>query len=266
MEITPEYLLKYRTINVDIPAELVLYIDTKKKVKDLEVLWKRDFRPKSSWILKNKLNQTKGDELKLEITELLNKLNKSNFETIYKSIIVLNIVCYDDMALLVSNIIEYSIRDILHAKLYAILCEKLVSFYITDMTEKVHFRDVLLSKCQSTFETSLKTETTAHEYMIGLVKFMGELYNENIIINTVIFMCFVTLYTNVMSNKPNSIEILTTFMTIVGKKYFEKDSEKANSIYIKIEALLQNGNISQKDKFVIMDLQDLQQSNNWQTK
>jgi hypothetical protein len=230
----------------------------------MDLFWKRDFQSKSMWSLKTKLNHTENEKLYAEINDLLNKLNKKNFNLICENIIKLNIICREHMTELVKRIMEEALRNHLFINIYAMACNMLMPYYITEVNEKVHFRDILLSKCQETFELYIKSNNELDKKdLIGIIKFIGELYNENILITSVIFMCFVSLYTNVMNKKQYSVEAICTLMTIVGKSFFQKDNIKANSCYLKIEELLQNGNIISKEKFMIMDLNELKQKEKW---
>jgi hypothetical protein len=265
--ITPEFLLEFRKCNTDYPPELATYIDHRKKQKDMDLFWKRDFRPKSSWLHRSKLNQSDSDKLYSEINDLLNKLNKSNFDIICENITQLTLTCREHMIKLVERIIEEATLNHLFIHIYAKVCNILMPYYITDLGEKIHFRDVLLSKCQETFEKYVKNKDNSidKKTFIGIIRFIGELYNSNILIasTSLIFLCFVDLYTNVMNKKENSIEAVCTLMTVVGKEYFNKDPVKAKSCYLKIEELLQNGNIQSKEKFIIMDLKELKEKEKW---
>jgi hypothetical protein len=263
-DITPEFLLQFRNNNLEPSPELLPYIDNKKKTKDMDLFWKRDFKPKNSWLIQTKLNQTDEDKLYSEINDMLNKLNKSNFDSICEGIMNMAITCREHMVKLVQRVIEEAIRNSLYINLYAKMCFVLMPYYITDIGEKIHFRDVLLSNCQETFEkyTKQKDDVEKNE-LIGIVKFIGELYNANILISSVIFMCFVSLYTNVMTKKVNSIEAISTLMTVVGKEYFQRDPVKAKSCYAKIEQIIQNGNIMAKEKFTILDLKELKEKECW---
>jgi translation initiation factor 4G len=262
--ITPELLLQYRKCNLEYPIELSKYIDYKKKIRDMDLFWKRDFQSKSTWSLKTKLSHTENEKLYSDINDLLNKLNKKNFDLICDSITQLQITCREHMIELVKRIIEEAMLNHLFINIYAKACSILMPYYIMEGNEKVHFRDVLLSRCQETFELYVKTkDDTDKKELIGIIKFIGELYNVNVLITSVIFMCFVTLYTNVMSNKPNSVEAICILMTVVGKDFFQKDNIKAKSCYLKIEELLKNGNIISKEKFMIMDLQELKEKEKW---
>jgi hypothetical protein len=168
------------------------------------------------------------------------------------------------MLKLAERIIEEAIANHLYIKLYAQMCHVLMPYYITDMGEKIHFRDVLFSNCQETFEKYTKQkDDTARTELIGIVKFIGELYNVSVLVSSVIFMCFITLYTNVMSKKINSIEAICMLMSVVGKEYFNRDHEKATAFYLKIEQILQNGNIMAKDKFTVLDLKELKEKEHW---
>lgn len=262
--ITPEYLLQFRQHNIECLVEMINYIDTKKKIKDMDLFWERDFRPKNSWFQKNKSGQSATDEIYSEINDKLNKLNNSNFDIICKEIMNLGITCRDHMIKLVERIIEESISNHMYITLYAKMCNMMMPYYIIDLGEKIHFRDVLLSKCQETFEKYTKhNNDISRNELIGIVKFIGELYNVNVLISSVIFMCFVSLYINVMSKKTNSVEAICSLMEIVGKMYHDKDPLNAKSCYHKIEQILQNGNIAAKDKFTIMDLIDQKDKEKW---
>jgi hypothetical protein len=263
--ITPELLLQYKNLNFDVPLELTQYIDkmkSNKKPKDIESFWKRD--TKSNSLFLNKQNQTDTGKLYSDMNDLLNKISDGNFDTICNMITGLPIVNSEHMEKLVEKIIGEALVNTKYMNLYAGICLKLMPFSIIAETEKIHFRDILFTKCQDTFEKYTKNKDNVEkEKLIGLVRFLGELYKLNVITSCVIFMCFIPLYTNVMSKKPNAIEALCTLMTIVGKDFFKKDNLKATSCFSKIEQILHNGGICAKDKFAIMDLVDKKNKENW---
>jgi len=265
--ITPELLLEYRKCNMTHPEELSEYIDYKKKIKDMDIFWKRDFQSKSAWSLKTKLSHTANEKLYAEMNDLLNKLNKKNFDLICDSITKLNIVCREHMIELVTRIIEGATRNHLFINVYAMACNILMPYYITNGTEKVHFRDVLWTNCQETFELYANKNIDNDidkKNLIGMIKFIGELYNVNVLITTVIFICFIRLHTNVINKNPHSVEAICVLMTIVGKEFYKKDPEKAESCYSKIEKLLKDGNIVSKEKFMVEDVVELKIKENWQ--
>ena len=264
-DITPEYLLQFREYNLDVPIELETYIDSRKKIRDLSAFWKRDFRPKNSWF-RTRGTLTENEKLVTEINDLLNKLNKSNFDTIYESIIKLQLLCRDNMIKLVDRVIDGAITNNLYIDIYVKLCYKLMTFYITDLGEKIHFRDVLLTKIQETFAKYTTNDTTIEKNdLLGICKFIGNLYNNNVILNCVIEMCFITLYPNAVNKVANSIEAICTLMSIVGHMFFKKDPIKASMFFSRIEKLLTNGNISAKEKFTIQDLKTLKDTELWNT-
>jgi hypothetical protein len=66
-----------------------------------------------------------------------------------------------------------------------------------------------------------------------------------------------------MDKKPNSVETICTLMMTVGKEFFQKDPVKSKSCYLKIEELLQSGNIVSKEKVIILDLKELKEKEAW---
>ena len=261
--ITPEYLLQFREYNLDVPNELEKYIDNNKKIKDLSIFWKRDFKPKVSWF-KTKESMTDDEKIFTETNDLLNKLNKSNFDSISDSVLKLQLTCRNHMDKLVIRVIDGAIANNLYIDVFAKLCHKLSQFYIIENGEKVHFRDILKTKVQDKFEKYTKNDMTIDKNnLFGICKLIGYLYINGMLTNCIVEMCFINLYPGAINRITNMVEAMCILMEIIGKYFYKKDASKADIFFTRIEKILNSGNISAKEKFVIQDLLELHKKENW---
>jgi hypothetical protein len=269
--ITIDDILKYRNNNTSILDELVPYIDknaNNKKYRNNNSTWKRDPPAKTNWLLNNKLNQTETTKLYSSMNDLLNKVSDSNFEIVSTSMSKLNISSREHMTHLVNIIIEESIKNHRFTSLYAKICHKLMPFYVVSCDEdedKIHFRELLLTRCQEIFEENIKNIQDIDKMkLLGLAGIVSELYNLNILSSSVLLLCFNELFNNINKNPPNVINALCYFMTIAGKEYFKRDSNNASKCIGCLIGLVESDKeLNRREKYLIMDLVDLKKKEKW---
>lgn len=143
-------------------------------------------------------------------------------------------------------------------------------------------RSVLISKCQLEYKKirqnsdevlnseetpammsdayySLKAE---RRMQIGLFKFIGKLYVFNMLSEAVILLCLHDYAAQIEQASEGSIENFTELIKTVGFKLNKSSKSKLalNIIWSKFPQLLEADRISQRLKFILMDLQDLRRS------
>jgi hypothetical protein len=162
----------------------------------------------------------------------------------------------------------------LNVKLYVNLSFELLGYYIDCPNGKLFFRNVLLIICQDIFDelTTIKkldSKSTGKPIIMtkgdyersvaydtlelsGLCKFLGELYNKNIITHCITKLCFDKLYS--MENNENNNDCISNLFINSAKDLKEKDSKYREYILEKLKLRIsQDCFLTKNAKFIIMD-------------
>jgi hypothetical protein len=132
--------------------------------------------------------------------------------------------------------------------------------------EKIHFRDILLTRCQEIFEENIDNIDDIDKIkLLGLAGMIGELYNLNILPSSVMLLCFNELYNNIIKNPPNVINALCSLMSISGKEYYRRDHTNAETCLFFMTKIKDDETTSRREKYLVMDLIDLKKKENWDT-
>jgi len=259
--------LCYKHTNKDILPELYNYISTIKKHPKYNNKWKKLKEP-NNWLTSRKISQDENEKLYSDFRSILNKLSDSNFDQLVDNLIDLNIVSKEHLVALTDAIFDKAKIEIKYSSLYAKLSKSLASYYIEHDGIRVHFRELLINKCQEVFEesVSLKCELgqgiaskSFHrkEEVIGFISFIGELYNNKLLTSNIINGCFLLVFMKATLNKPYIIDIMCTLMNTVGKLFFKLVPEKAKECLDMIHNIKNYPTITNKEKYIIMDTLDI---------
>lgn len=145
-------------------------------------------------------------------------------------------------------------------------------------------RRLLLTTCQTEYEKGwvdklptnddglpLEPEMMSDEYYamaaakrrgLGLVKFIGHLYNLNMLNDQVIFFCLRDQCKNCVDPSEDSLENLVQLVKTVGPKLEADESTRPilQLVFKNIQKILDNVELSLRIKFMLMDLQDLRKA------
>jgi hypothetical protein len=236
--------------------------------------WRRiDQRFKNNWLLDSKLNQTEDQKLYDQVRGILNKLSESNFNELADELIQLEIKNRDNLMTIVDIIFKKAIIESKYNEIYAKLCYELAPYHIRNNKSKVYFRELLLNKCQKMFEEGVslskdieQRETSTFkfkEHVMGCMRFVGELYNNGLLTDKIVYNCFLILMSKVNLNKAYSIDSICTLMETVGDGFSSNAKKEFNLLFKKFDELKDNPKIEKKEKFALMDLLDLKQDKKW---
>lgn len=200
--------------------------------------WKKG---ESNSVFKAKKNQSQDEKLSSEIRGILNKINTKNFDELSEEMIRLEFSKKAHLVDLVNQIFMKAVTESNFGDVYAQLCSKLIEFYLEVDTKKVYFRAILILRCQEMFEQCLHVERDFKEHSIfnnkeqifGCMAFLGELYNHDLLVNKIIFSCFVNL-NNCDLKTSYSVENCCYLFNSCHKK-FKADNEDS---YAKVVSLL----------------------------
>jgi hypothetical protein len=192
------------------------------------------------------------DMVMKEIRGMLNKLTLTNFDKLSDDLVKLDITDPEELRGIVSIIFDKSLEETHFCNMYARLCNKikdtLPKFAEPDDADpppgkekapkkELTFKRCLLNKCQQEFERADRyedlrapNETEAQHAaksrkvrmrMLGNIKFIGELFAQNILNEKIMHECVTRL---LGSNDEDTIECLCKLMATIGKLL---DHEKA---------------------------------------
>lgn len=276
-----ELFIKYRDFNRSMPDFLEPYkIDMgyiashhgAKNLKPSENLNDTEIRNNLNYLINKKNNTNVDEELYDKLQKQLNKITVKNFSEITGEILSLPYSKTKHIYRLAESIIVKSIREPMNNKLYVNLCFELLGYYVESKDNKILFRNVLLIICQDIFDeltTFVKKgdkvitrEVKKGDYergvsydtleLSGLCRFLGELYNKNIITHNITNICFAKLYS--LENNQKYNECISNLFINSAKELKMNDSKFHGEILTKLKLRLSQDCFLTKDaKFIIMD-------------
>lgn len=242
------------------------------------------------------------EDVEKKTKSLLNKLTLEMFTSISDEIIGLtNQSKHEKDAATIKQIISLTFAkacDEPHwSEMYAKLCAKMCTSVSNDITDEsitlkdgthasggVLARRLLLATCQKEYEkgwtdklptnpdgSPLEPEMMSDEYYamaaakrrgLGLVKFIGHLYNLNMLNDHVIYVCLKDQTKNTIDPSDDSLENLTQLIQTVGPKLDSNERTRTmlKIVFDYIEKVLEGVKLPSRIKFMLMDLQDLRQA------
>ncbi|KAJ8078153.1 hypothetical protein PM082_000359 [Marasmius tenuissimus] len=226
------------------------------------------------------------------VRALLNKLSNVNFNPISDEIIAWvnkseretdGRTLYQIAAL----IFDKAIDEAKFAETYALLCHKM-SQRISPMVQCSDERDAygkpveggqlfkkyILIRCQESFERGWEEDEStgdaplysdscyasqkAKRHGLGLVKFIGELFNSNVMTERIVHGCIQKLLLNVETPKEEDLESLCVLLTTVGPTL---DNPRArahvDAYFSRMREVMNNPAVSQRIVFMLQDVMDL---------
>lgn len=260
-----EVFTSFKDANTIMPPSIVEYNNKKRKIiRDNNQIanWRHHEARATNKFVAARMSQTDNDKLYDSIRNKLNKLSKDNFDDMVKELLELPITSLDNITELVNIIVDKAVAEKLYVSLYAKLCKEFMPYVTIVETKKIAFRDILISKCQNYYTTYTSSKNTiAKEIKIGFMSFLGYLYVEQVIIYKIVSVCINNLICN-YTTIPNSIELLTTLIKIVGSLMARERNGEMKE-YMRLITEIKSKNLQLRDKFMIMDLIDLVEKEQW---
>jgi hypothetical protein len=222
---------------------------------DTDNEWTR--REAVNWLTENKRNRDEDEKLYAQIRSVLNKLSEDNFDVLVAEIKKLNI--NDEQHL--DKLSEVIFMKALIEPKYCIRYAKLAydfACYKPYNNDNLSFRRSTINRCQIMFND---LTTTTKEKAKGCMTFIGELYNCDLLPNTIICYCFNELMA-MHEKRTDDMEVSLTdciyvFMKVLGGKFWKNNNKDAKLIFTKLETLMNSGRLSNREKFSLMDTIDL---------
>lgn len=264
------YAHKHAKGNKVFPEELKPYLLV---VKEKEIKNQHNFSNKHSnwkrvhsgvkrnWLIEKKFKQTATERLCSQYRSILNKINKNNFSQLIDELLKLDITNKSQLSNLTDEIFKKSFQEPSFCGIYAIMCTKLMSYYVIDDGKKILFREILMNKLQNKFEqcTQFKDEEElkngefmSTKFVDGFITFLGELYNRNVITKGIISGCLDLLWIRIQNY--HVLECMCKLLEVVLNKLRHDHPKKCSDIFNKLESI--KSKVTLQQKFAIMDLTD----------
>lgn len=236
-------------------------------------------------------DQLRMEEIQGTIRGYLNKMTPEKFDTLSDQLIQWldeNIENSKQLKNVIAHIFEKSINEPKYGGMYAQLCKKLhrpdnTKLVFTEMRngkpEKVAFRRNLLNQCQKEFEKgnaapdvkgSRKKREIAiakqKKLMTGTIKFIGQLYNEDLLPDRIMHECIKHLLSNNNGNPSDEdLEAVCNLTKSSNKKLDKEGKGKKlmNQYFNRLKSYADSPGYQLRTQILIRNLVDLR-SNNWQ--
>ena len=143
--------------------------------------------------------------------------------------------------------------------------------------KKSLFRLILLNECQQAFQRGVQPveadgkskeevaelELVQKRRMLGNIRFIGELYKKQMIVEKIMHACVQHLLGQLDAVQEEDLEALCNLLTTIGKKLDHKKAESHMTTYFdRLHDILQTNKLSSRIRFMILDLLDLRK-NHW---
>ena len=253
MEYNTNYILSFKSVFRENPF-LEPIVVKKSPRNNKTTRWARheiiNFKPivrsENAWVMK--VCTDENEKIIKEVTGILNKLSKDNFNSLSEKLYDIEI----NNKPLVQNVIEVifqkAVSEPHFGEVYAHLCKKLSNKTYCD--NSINFKREILTQCQKEFEK----------------EFVGELFIKGMVSHAIIFQCIHTLFTDIKENKKSkneNIECICKLITTIGKYLDKEEYKKRLEKYLNLLEKMSDDKLNDfRSRFMIKDLLDLKK-NNW---
>jgi translation initiation factor 4G len=270
-----------------------------KKRPDLNASQEPKVKDKSLWSRPEKATDEET-ELTRKVQSLLNKLTLDKFEVISNKLLLIKVDTLTNLRLIINLLYDKAIIEPKFCTMYAELCKKLSEHYAQlypekdedpEKTLKFSFRRVLLTKCQTEFETKkqlpslddakdpqqkLELEIEASKIRArnkGNIKFIGELYKKRMLTESIMHGCLKTLLGNgsqgqseESKSSEEDLENFCDLMSNIGGQLDAIDNKKMSKDYFEpMRVLAKSPNIIIRIRFAIEAVMKLRETG-WKSK
>ncbi len=210
-----------------------------------------------------KVQKTDDEQLYSEFRSILNKLTEVNFDVLSKDLLSLNISTKEHLVSLSNLIFKKAIVDKKFCAIYAKLVRYICKLNVCEENKRFFFRDILVSECQQTFNACISDKEISKDIATGCIRFIGDLYNNELLTNKIICSCFMLLLQKINNSGPNDyiIDAICDLFKTVGKIFITKCVQETEFIFQKIDIAIKSGKLCNKDRFALMDITDMKKAN-----
>ena len=98
---------------------------------------------------------------------------------------------------------------------------------------------------------------------IGCMTFIGELYNHELLTNTIINSCFLLLLVRAEQKKSYTTDCIFSLMKVGGNNFNTKCKNEAKVVFEKIDKLIKSNKLPMRDVCILSNLMDIKVANKW---
>jgi hypothetical protein len=249
MELTNQYKIdvfdKYKQPNITPPNVFVKYFQNRyhdypnKKVLDRDIFDRPDIKNKlNAIIISNVPNE--DENIYRQITKPLNELNNNSnegFTVAYKAISNIKYTKHDHFKKLSQIVIDKAINEPIFSPLYATLVYNMAIYFIVDDNKNnIYFRRIFVEDCYNIFRKYTEQFMLIQENKyVGLMKFLGELYNVKFFPYEIMKDCMTSLFENSAESYAVA-RALSELITTISELLFETDTNE----FTKLKEYLNN--------------------------
>ncbi|XP_077531868.1 eukaryotic translation initiation factor 4 gamma 1-like isoform X6 [Haemaphysalis longicornis] len=231
-----------------------------------------------------------SEDLYRRVRGILNKLTPQKFQALVEQVRNLEINSEERLNRVIDLVFEKALDEPNFSVPYANMCKHLAMFEVPMANDPegrmVNFRKLLLLKCQKEFEKDtgddirkaerlakieaaateeerarlneelLDDEKKSKRRSLGNIRFIGELYNLNMLTAPIMFDCLRRL---INSNDEDSIECLCKLLITIGKELDSAASKGAqlDEYFRKMDQIVKKREVSLRVIFMLQDVMDL---------
>jgi hypothetical protein len=261
---TIDILLKYRDVNRLMHPNFEKYfVDqvNNYKYRRQDPLDRSDVRTKLNYIMTKSNISNEDETLYKNMMKILNKVNNNNDNSLQVTLESLTTIKYtklEHFQKLADLVVDKALNEPTFCSLYASICSELACYYIEiNPSKKVYFRHTLMTICQTTFESFLNNcENIERTRLIGLMRFLGELYTKGLLPAVIVKGCFdrLSLLLEKVKHAADGISELSisTYRTLLN----EQQPTVAKHIKERLNSFVDNGRLHIQSKFVLQNAID----------
>lgn len=268
-----ETFLKHSEKKYEVPEELHDYVLKMKKLDSMYKikleLWRRSSNIyNKNWGNEKNSDKTEEEKLFHNILSILNKISENNFEEQYNNFIKLEIKTKKQLKYIIELIYKKAILEKSFVSLYSNLIIRLIhGTYIIENNKRINFNTLLMETFQEKFIEMMKENNLdiyKQKKYIGYITLLGELYNQGGLDIKIICFCLKYLMNTINEfKKLHFIKIMCVFIEKIAHRLKEQKKEQFEIYYNYLKEMNNDKNIPLKEKFLIMDLIDIGDNNNW---
>lgn len=205
---------------------------------------------------KVQIPRTEYEVIIKKVRGILNKISINNFDSLSSDLFGLELNTEELVKDTIGIVVDKSINEPNFGDIYANLCLRLSKKdYNVDDTV-FNFRNELVNQCQKKFESEDNLKKS-----IGNIKFIGELYNKDLLPNGVMLGCINLFLGNIHknNNKEENIEKICKLLFTIGSKMEQFNIKIMDEVIKKIKPIYIDKSNSARYRFMVLDLVELRE-------
>jgi translation initiation factor 4G len=223
------------------------------RTADTDDEWKR--HEARNWLTDNKRNRDDDEKLYSQMRSILNKLSDDNFIVLVEEIKKLNL----NDTIHIDKLSEFVFNKALIEPKFCVSYAKLTyefACYKPYNCNGISFRSLIIKRCQMLFNDL--SQVSKDKAKCGMC-FIGELYNCDLLPNTIIIFCLnelVNMQLKKQDENTTVAECMLVFVKTIGIKTLKNCNKEIKEFSEKINNIISTVKMSNREKFALMDITD----------